>query len=679
MKDTYKRAAYLSSAAFILSLVFFVTLFIGSGISNYPVIRYLGWYGLSGSLIWLYLVILYYLKYLAEVEKLDYSMMAAESSSTIFQGSNERKAMFIVARNRLAIYEKWFTPAFSLLTAAAYIGFGLYTLKRSSGVLDEVQGKPLGPALLMVAVAFVSFAFSRYATGTSAEPASKALRGGGSNMLSFSLIAIAIAVMLAFKFFQYDTPIRIITRVVPYIMLIIGGEIVVSQIFDIYRPRFTGQYHMPAFDSRLLSAINEPGGILHTAAHTIDYQFGFKVSQTWFYKLLEKAILPLVLFMMIAMYLLSCFVVVNPGQQAVIEYFGSFDKGKLAGPGLNFKLPWPIEKAYIYDTDRIQQIHVGYQEKEEDQNQDEISRKPLLWGEKHYEYEYRLLVATDRVEHSDEGVVPVSIVIAAVPIQYRIKDLQAYVYNHNDPVGLLESICYRELVRYGANARVETEAFGDEVKTDSLLGAGRGEAAEKLKESIQKRSDEIGLGVDIVMVGLQGVHPPLEVAKEYEQVIGSIQKRQATILDALAIKNKTMTELGGGIGQVDRLYEMAVEFQAKKTTAGQDELKRMARELDEAFAGASGEIFKTLSESRSYAYDKSETARAEGERFASQILAFREAPKIYLQQLRLQTLEETLQDIRKYVVVSADDDSEVMIVDLQESLTPSLYDIEVPE
>ncbi|AQQ71930.1 Modulator of FtsH protease HflK [Limihaloglobus sulfuriphilus] len=679
MKETYKRAAYLSSAAFILSLVFFVTLFIGSGISNYPVIRYLGWYGLSGSLIWLYLVILYYLKYLAEIEKLDYSMMAAESSSTIFQGSSERKAMFMVARNRLTVYEKWFTPGFSLLTAAMYIGFGLSTLKSSAGVLDEVQGKPLGPALLMVAVAFISFAFSRYATGTSATSASKALRGGGSNMLSFSLIAIVLAVMLALKFFQYDMPIRIGTRVVPYIMLLIGGEIVVSQIFDIYRPRFAGQYHMPAFDSRLLSTINEPGGILHTAAHTIDYQFGFKVSQTWFYKLLEKAILPLVLFMMLAMYLLSCFVVVNPGQQAVIEYFGSFERGKLAEPGLTLKLPWPIEKAYIYNTDRIQQIHVGYQEKDEGQDSNEISRKPLLWGEKHYEYEYRLLVSTDRVEDSDEGVVPVSIVIAAVPIQYRIKDLQAYVYNHNNPVGLLESICYRELVRYGANARVETEAFGDEVKTNSLLGAGRGEAARSLKKSIQKYSDEIGLGVEIVMVGLQGVHPPLEVAKEYEQVIGSIQKRQAIILDALAMENKIMTELGGGINQVNRLYEMAEEYQAKKSTADRQELEKMALELDEAFTSASGEIFKDLSQARSYAYDKSETARAEGERFASQILAFREAPRIYLQQLRLQTLEETLQDIRKYVVVSDDQDSEVMIVDLQESLAPSLYDIEVPE
>jgi hypothetical protein len=38
-------------------------------------------------------------------------------------------------------------------------------------------------------------------------------------------------------------------------------------------------------------------------------------------------------------------------------------------------------------------------------------------------------------------------------------------------------------------------------------------------------------------------------------------------------------------------------------------------------------------------------------------------------------LEETLGKIRKYVIIS-DGDSEVTIIDLQEKLTPSLYDLE---
>ena len=678
MKDINKRAAHLSSAAFILSAILFVAMFIASRITNYQVIGYIGWHILAGSVIWLYLAILYYLKELVEIEKLDYSAMAADSTSTIFQGSQERKAMFTVARRRLELYEKWFTPGFALVVAAAYIGLGLMCLKNSRNIVEDLQRAPLGPALFMVVIAFVSFALSRYATGVSSDPITRALRAGGSNLVSAAILALAAAVMLALRFFQIEMPLRIFTSIVPFVMIVIGAEVVVSQIFGMYRPRVAGQYHMPAFDSRLLSIINEPGGILHTAAHTIDYQFGFKVSQTWFYKLLEKAILPLILFAMLGLYLLSCFVVVNPGQQAVIEYYGSFDKGRLVNPGLNFKLPWPIEKAYVYDTDKIHQIDIGYSE-DNDEEQNKVSRKPLLWGEKHYKYEYRLLVATDPTENSDQGVVPVSIVIAAVPVQYCIKDLSAYVYNNKEPVKMLESICYRELVRYGASTRVETGAFGDDVTAASILGAGRGEAARVLRERIQKKSDEVGLGIKIVMVGLQGVHPPLEVAKDYEGVIGAIQKRQAVVLGALAQKNKTLTELGGSIKQVDSLYGMASKFQENKSTAAPAKVEKMAAALDDAFASASGEIFKILSVARSYAYQKSETARSEGERFASQILAYDDAPEIYMQQQRLSTLEDTLDGVRKYVVVTGDNDSEVVVVDLQESLTPSLYDIEAPK
>ncbi len=122
-------------------------------------------------------------------------------------------------------------------------------------------------------------------------------------------------------------------------------------MLDIYRPRLKDQYSRAAFDSRLLGVINEPGGIFRTAATAIDYQFGFKVSQTWFYKLLEKAIVPLILFAGAAVYLLSCIVVVAPNEEAIIEHFGNprdqAGKVRLIGPGLTFKRPWPVDIAQI--------------------------------------------------------------------------------------------------------------------------------------------------------------------------------------------------------------------------------------------------------------------------------------------------------------------------------------------
>ncbi len=85
-------------------------------------------------------------------------------------------------------------------------------------------------------------------------------------------------------------------------MILLGLEIALNLVMDIYRPRLNGQYSRSAFDSRLLGIINEPGGILRSAADALDYQFGFQVSQTWFYKLLEQAIIPLILFGVVTLY-----------------------------------------------------------------------------------------------------------------------------------------------------------------------------------------------------------------------------------------------------------------------------------------------------------------------------------------------------------------------------------------
>ncbi len=166
-----------------------------------------------------------------------------------------------------------------------------------------------------------------------------------------------------------------------------GYTNLLNTLLDIYRPRVAGQYVVGAIDSRLLGLINEPGGIFHTIAGAIDYQFGFQVSQTWFYKLLEKAILPLILLTVLILYLMTSIVIVGPGQMGVIERLGR-PKTQQIVPGLTFKLPWPFDKLYLYPTDLIQKINVGFVEE-----QDKTDTN-LLWGKEHFKQEYDLLVAS---------------------------------------------------------------------------------------------------------------------------------------------------------------------------------------------------------------------------------------------------------------------------------------------
>lgn len=678
MMISSKRAEYVALLSLILSVVFFgISLFLGRW-SGFLAIYRIGWLILSAALIWFVLVIQFHQRALAEQEKLDMSQLAKdEKTPAIFQAKAERADLFAIAQHRLEILEKWFIPIFSAAIAAYQIGIGLYLFNGAQADIDAELKQPLLCAIFMTAIAFVSFLISRYATGMSAQLQWKPLRAGGSITLAFSLLCFILAVALAFSQFDYFIFLKVLRYIIPILLIVLGVETALNVILDIYRPRLKDQYARVAFDSRLLGIINEPGEIFRTAATAIDYQFGFQVSQTWFYKLLEKAIMPLILFAATTLYLLSCIIVVAPNEEAIVERFGNPVDGagqvRHIGPGLSFKWPWPIDKLYTYPTKKIVELSIGFVPKI-DQKAEKVGYGPLLWGKAHYEKEYELLVASKQTGAASAEAVPVSLVMAAVPVQYRVKNLYSFIYNHNEPEKVLESICYRELTKYAASAKIEVDDEAD--LESSLLGAGRTKAKEILTSQIQEAVDREQLGIEIVFVGLQGIHPPPEVATDYQKVVGAVQKRQALILDAHAERNKSLSALVGSVEDAEMLYDLAAKYQRAKEQNSSEQLEKLGKDLDTAFAKAKGEIFSTLRKAQGYAFEKATLARATGQRFASQVKAFRSAEEIYKREQRLMVLEEGLEKIRKFIVVTDPNDKQVFIIDLQEKLTPSLYELE---
>ena len=684
MTVSSKRPVHVALISLILSIIFFgITFFLGRW-SGFFAVSAVSWLILSVAFIWFVLCLQFYQRSLAEQEKLDASqLIRGDEASTIFQAGSERATLLSAAQHRLELFEKWFIPIFAAIIAAFQIVIGLYLLKASGSEIESETQQTLLCGIVLTAIAFMSFLLSRYATGMSAQIEWKPLRAGGSSLLGVAVVCFILAICLAvaYIFPNVYRPVKVMAWVISGLLVVLGAETAVNLVLDIYRPRLKGRYSRSAFDSRLLGVINEPGGILRSAADAIDYQFGFKVSQTWFYKLLEEAIVPLVLFGVVTLYLFSCVVVVEPDEQAIVEHFGNpvneAGETRILGPGLAFKWPCPIDIVYKYPTERISEISIGFIPKI-DPKTGEQERKPLLWGQQHYEEEYRLMVASEQMgTESMTGTVPVSLIIAAVPVQYRIKDLYSFIYNHNEPETLLESICYRELTKFAASAKIET---GDTINSeDSLLGTGRARAGRTLTERIQKAVDEQGLGVEIVFVGLQGIHPPPEVAADYQKVIGAVQKKQALILNAQAERNNTLGPVVGSVERTEKLYELWLKYQQAEDANSPAEIEKIARELDLTFEGAKGDIFKTLRQAQSYAFQKEVLARATGDRFADQLKAYEAAPEIYLQEQRLSMLEETLDDIRKYVVVADQNDTQITIIDLQEKLTPSIYDSGVIE
>jgi membrane protease subunit HflK len=543
-----------------LSLVFFAASFLIGSLWQIRVIYGLSWQILAGALIWLLLLIQFFNRSQAEQEKLDKSRLSkALQQDTIFTGGAGRASIFEQAQKRLAFFEKWVLPIGGLAIALFEIVLGLLILRKFAGLVEWKIANPLLGAILMIVIAFISFLISRYATGMSSETVWRPLRAGGSYLLLTAFFAGLSAVALVFAQYKYPLGLTILEQVIPWALIVLGGEILLNTLMDIYRPRVAGQYCQAGVDSRLLGLINEPGGLFHSVANAIDYQFGFQVSQTWFYKLLGKAILPLILFASAILYLMTCVVIIGPGQMAVIEHFGSANPdmgGRQIGPGLTFKWPWPFDKVYEYPTDLIQSLNIGFVEEDKEKDKQENN---LLWGKEHFKEEYDLLVASAGAFSDSEqgGTVPVSLIRANVPVLYRIKDVSAYLYNHTDSKKMLETICYRELARFGASATIET----DEKSIDkSLLGRGRFEASKTLQQLIQASADQAGLGVEIVLCGLQGIHPPPKLAEDYQDVVASIQTRQSTVLDAMAERNKMLTELAGSAEMVSSLHELVSRY-----------------------------------------------------------------------------------------------------------------------
>jgi len=676
-----KRAEYLSRASLAVSVVFFIVTFLIGLWSGFFAVFAVSWLMPASALIWFVLCLWFHQRGLVEQEKLDMTRMAKDrESSTIFQEEQSRAGLFAVAERRLGIFEKWFIPIFSGIIAAYQVGLGVYLLKSISGIGVESHD-PLLCAVFMVAMAFVSFLLSRYATGMSSQAQWKLLKSGGSYLFGVSILYFVLALSLALVQFRFFAVMEVVSRVIPVVLVVLGAETGINIVLDIYRPRLKSQYYRSAFDSRLLGLINEPGGLFRTAASAIDYQFGFKVSQTWFYKLLEKAVAPLVLFAGVTLYLLSCFVTVGPNEEAIIEYFGnpvnSSGKVRHVGPGLALKLPWPIDIAYKYPTKRISVMNIGFE-----QGDETSGLEPLLWGKQHYKTEYKVLVAGES-ESLSSDTVPVGLVMAAIPVQYRVKDLYSFMYNHKvtrrrgeapvyEAEERLKVICYNELTKFAANATIGVS--GNEA-VDSLLGAGRARAKAVLAERVQAAADQAKLGIEIVFLGLQGIHPPVDLASDYQNVVGAVQKKQAAILKAQAERNRTLSSLAGTVGDVEKLYNLASEYQQAKEAEDANVVEKLGKELDMAFAGASGEIFQKLRHAQSYSFEKTNLARGSGERFAGQVKAYDAAPEFYKREQRLVAFEEALAEIRKYVVVGENSDKQTTIIDLQEKLMPSIYDM----
>lgn len=521
-----------------------------------------------GVPIWFIALLVYRQHELAAFEALDLEELRREKRATgggeaLFDEQGGGGIGFLVAKNRLEWMQRWLVPVFALvigvmlLSAAMWSWWRIYSFAtRLHSQRDDwppVLGVEFG-LIIVAVITLLVFLISRYASGLARHSDSKLLRACGSYGYGVAIVGFAILVAFGAQIYQrvYSWE-HYVAWAIPLIMGVLGLETLLNFVFDIYRPRSPGTEPRAAFDSRLLGLLAEPGGIAHGLAEAMNYQFGFQVSQTWFYQLLQRTLIPLVLVAAIAIWLLTTIVVVDPNERAIIERWGEqVAPDQPLGPGLHMKAPWPIEVAYKYDTGRLHQFALGY--KVGDTPLDEHDGKPVdhsrpiveQWsdakhaGREHFNFVVPPPSNPDGVKApgapAADKRAAVNIIRMEVFVQYRIDAARLIDFTraNSDPHVAVRDIAWDEIGRLSAALSV-----------DELMNNPREKLMAGLFDRLVKRCNELKLGLQIDYVGLTNIHPDSNAAAAFRKVVTARQEKIAEIRKARVEEAKILAEVAG--------------------------------------------------------------------------------------------------------------------------------------
>lgn len=480
--------------------------------------------------------------------------------------------------------------------------------------LAEVPLQVVAVTLLPLFLALFS---GSYFSGLSREKGMRWFRASGCWLLCSALVfALSSLALLAEHFLEQKRDLdNSFASVLFIVLMVIGAEILLGIILDIYRPGREPE-EKPAFESKILAIIFQPGGIARNIAEVVNYQFGFSVSDTWFFKVTEKTLLPFVVITALLGYLMTSVVYIDSDSQGIREFCGRVVSKDPLTPGVYFKLPYPFGEIRRFPVKKVQEFSLGYTTDDKHK-----SSEVVVWTRSHVSNEENFLLPDSRSGVLGSDSIAVSFVTVRIPVRYVVKDLYSYLYNFRDAGAILQRLAQAETLAYLAN----TDFF-------YFFSVGRLEASEELTRRIQGAADKAGLGIDVVYVNLLATHPPVVVGDAFQKVTSAMEKKEALILDAMAYANRVIPE-------------------------------------------AEGKAAKLLKEAEGYKYRIVKVAKAEEIRFRNQLKAYNEFKEFYTLSREMELMEQTA-GRRKYIV-PANFPTDIFTINLEDKLSPDLFDMNI--
>lgn len=626
---------------------------------------------LLGVPVWLCLAIVFDQHRRERVEAMEAESLAASSSvsSSVFEeGASELR----LAARRLKVMHRFFVPAMSLVIGAGLVGIGWWRY----GVYTEPKQGFGWPIAIGVVLGVVGFVFARYISGMAKQPVWANLRGGAAWAAGTSVLGLMIVVAQFVDLVGPDTVLRWLRVIFPIVLVVLGAEVFLNFVLDLYRPRKAGDIPRPAFDSRILGFVAAPDRVAESISGAIDYQLGYNVTGSWFYQLLSRFIGPLVALGIVLLWAMTSIVVVQPHQRGMILRFGRIVNPD-AGPGLHFKMPWPIDRLDVpvytstdpttrqvlksYTATGVRTIDAGTNPPTGGKDD------PILWTTEHTADEIFTIVQPastaegGRPGQNASGEAPpaetdLALVAVEVPVQYAVRDVEAYelLAAPEERDVLLKATAQRAAMQYISTLTV-----------DEVLDKSRSTMAAELRKRVEQAFIQLNPKhdgkpvVEVLFVGTAGAHPPKDVAPRFEQVIEAQQKYHSRLDDAHAEATKTLVAVVGNeqlaweIGDQLRVRDrMRAEIEAAdpatreslRAALTEQELK-VERLLERAGGSAASEIVQA----RADRWSATLGAKSDALAYLGKVRLDTAASSIYRADQYFQALRDMIAGTRLYI------------------------------
>ncbi len=233
----------------------------------------------------------------------------------------------------------------------------------------------------------------------------------------------------------------------------------------------------------------------------------------------------------------TSFYIVDETEQSVITRFGRYHK--TLGAGLQFKLPFGIDKNYNVPVRVVQTEQFGFQTVKSgtvNQYRNGISKEStMLTG--------------------DLNIVDVEWII-----QYRIVDPSAWLFNVKEKTQTI-----RDISQSVVNTLVGDRAILDVMTTE------RSNIQEAAMQMMNDNFDQLGLGISIIAVQLQNVVPPMGVQAAFEDVNKASQDMERFINEGIEAYN---AEIPLAQGQADQELQIAQGYAIDRINRAKGDVAR---------------------------------------------------------------------------------------------------------